>query len=68
MSFFEIFEPGARHQREQRDRQNTLVTPTPSGAAGPLGIDLESGKAAFSMPARPAEEDLDGNEAAEDSG
>ena len=56
MSFFEIFQPGARHQREERDRQNTLVTRPAAGAGGPLGIDLNTGKATFSMPAEPADD------------
>lgn len=68
MSFFEIFQPGARHQREERDRQNTLISETPAGAAGPLGIDLESGKATFSMPAPTTEEDVDNPDARGDEG
>jgi len=51
LSFFEIFQPGLRHLREERDRQKTLVTrPTHGGAGGPLGIDLKTGKATFTMP------------------
>lgn len=59
MSFFEIFQPGARHQREERDRQRILVREQPIGAPGPLGIDLDSGTATFQMPAKFAGEDPD---------
>lgn len=45
MSFFEIFNPGERYMREEKDRQKMLVSkPTPGGGA-PLGIDLDGGKA-----------------------
>lgn len=52
MSFFEIFSPGLRHLREERDRLKTLITRPTIGGGGPLGIDLASGKAAFTMPAK----------------
>lgn len=51
MSFLEIFQPGLKHQREERDRQKTLVSEPTHGAEGPLGIDLEGGKATINMPA-----------------
>lgn len=52
MSFFEIFQPGLRHLREERDRLKTLVSkPTPGGGA-PLGIDLDTGKATIRLPAQ----------------
>ncbi|MET0692312.1 MAG: DUF6191 domain-containing protein [Propionibacteriaceae bacterium] len=58
MSFFEIFQPGLRHLREERDRQKTLVTrPTHGGGGGPLGIDLDTGKATFTMPSKASAED-----------
>ncbi|HEX8510887.1 MAG TPA: DUF6191 domain-containing protein [Propionibacteriaceae bacterium] len=53
MSFFEIFQPGLRHLREERDRHNTLVSRPAAGGRGPLGIDLDSGTATISMPAQP---------------
>ena len=52
MSFFEIFQPGLRHLREERERQQSLVVEPKSGAKGPLGIDLDSGRASFTMPGR----------------
>jgi hypothetical protein len=59
VSLFEIFQPGLRHLREERDRQKTLVArPTPGGGA-PLGIDLDSGTAVIpagaGRPSGPAE-------------
>ena len=54
MSFFEIFSPGLRHQREERDRLKTLIARPNHGAGGPLGIDLDRGKATIPMPVRPA--------------
>lgn len=53
MSFLEIFQPGLRHLREERDRQKMTVSkPTPGGGA-PLGIDLEAGVARIRI-TRPA--------------
>ncbi len=54
MSFFEIFQPEARHLREEKDRQKMLVSkPTPGGGA-PLGIDLANGVATITIRAKPA--------------
>jgi hypothetical protein len=54
MSFFELFQPGLRHLREERDRQKSVVAnPKHGGSGGPLGIDLSGGTARFAMPARP---------------
>ena len=54
MSFFELFQPGLRHLREERDRQKSVVAnPKHGGSGGPLGIDLSGGTARFVMPARP---------------
>lgn len=53
MSFLELFQPGLRHLREERERHQSQVTRPKHGAKGPLGIDLDSGKASFSMPAKP---------------
>lgn len=60
MSFLEIFQPGLKHLREERDRQKIVVHPAKHGADGPLGIDLNSGTATFLMPA-PAAEPLPGS-------
>jgi hypothetical protein len=51
--FLEIFQPGLKHLREERDRLKTLVSRPTHGADGPLGIDLDSGKATIKMPAKP---------------
>ena len=54
MSFFELFQPGLRHLREERDRQKSVVAnPKHGGSGGPLGIDLSGGTAKFVMPTRP---------------
>jgi hypothetical protein len=53
VSFFEIFQPGMRHLREERDRQNMLVSKPTHGGGAPLGIDLEAGIATIRI-ARPA--------------
>lgn len=62
MSFFEIFQPGLRHLREERERQQSLVTEPKHGARGPLGIDLDSGKASFTMPTAPEADQPDGDQ------
>lgn len=41
--FFEIFNPGQRHWREQRDFDKVAVVPTRKGGKGPLQIDLDDG-------------------------
>jgi hypothetical protein len=53
VSFFEIFQPGMRHLREERDRQNMLVSKPTYGGGAPLGIDLEAGIATIKI-SRPA--------------
>ena len=50
MSFFEIFQPGLRHLREEKDRLKSLVARPTHGGGAPLGIDLDTGKATFTMP------------------
>ncbi len=55
MSVFEFFQPGLRYLREEKDRQRMLVVRPAHGGRGPLGIDLDTGKATFTMP---AEEEL----------
>ena len=52
--FFEVFNPGYRHTREQRDLEKILVVEQKKGGAGPKPLDLESGRAELWMPARPA--------------
>ena len=49
MSFLEIFQPGLKHLREERDRQKMLVVHPSHGARAPMGIDLDAGKATISL-------------------
>jgi hypothetical protein len=49
MSFLEIFEPGLKHLREEKDRQKMLVVRPSHGGRAPLGIDLDAGTATFSV-------------------
>jgi hypothetical protein len=57
MSFLEIFQPGLRHLREERERQRTDVA-HPKKGGPPLGIDLDAGTARIVVP-RPAPSDPD---------
>ena len=52
MSFFEIFQPGLKYLREEKDRQKMLVSKPTHGGGAPLGIDLEGGTAKISIPGR----------------
>lgn len=60
--FFEIFNPGQRHAREQRDLENTQVVDYGKGAWGPKPHDLESGSVEIRLPkkSRPAADDAEG--------
>jgi Family of unknown function (DUF6191) len=49
MSFLEIFQPGLKHLREERDRQKMLVVRPSHGGGAPMGIDLDAGKATISI-------------------
>ena len=49
MSFLEIFQPGLKHLREERDRQKMLVFRPSHGAGAPIGIDLDAGNATISV-------------------
>ena len=51
MSFFEIFQPGLQHLREERDRRRMLIVRPNHGGGAPLGIDLDAGTATISLPA-----------------
>jgi hypothetical protein len=55
MSFGEIFNPGLRYLREEKDRQKMLVSKPTHGGGAPLGIDLEAGIAKITV-RRPAPE------------
>ena len=59
MSFFEIFNPGMKHLREERDRQNMLVSRPTHGGGSPLGIDLEGGKAKISLPGHTTSQEVE---------
>ncbi len=50
--FFEIFQPGFRHQREQQDLDKILVVEGKLGGTGPRPLDLESGAVTIVMPRR----------------
>ena len=49
MSFFEIFQPGLKYLREEKDRQKMLVSKPTHGGGAPLGIDLDGGTAKISI-------------------
>ena len=48
--FFEIFEPGLRHLREQRDLDKILVVENDQGGTGPQPLDLDSGRVVLRPP------------------
>jgi hypothetical protein len=56
MSFLEIFQPGLKHLREEKDRQRMLVIRPSHGGGPPLGIDLDAGTASIVVP-RHAQQD-----------
>lgn len=41
--FFQIFQPGFRHQQEQRDLEKVLIVEEDAGGSGPKPLDLDSG-------------------------
>jgi hypothetical protein len=47
-SFIEIFNPGHKHLREERDRKR-IEAQIPESAGPPLGIDLDRGVAHISL-------------------
>ena len=51
MSFFEIFNPGERFRREQRDLEKVLVLTDAQGGDGPQPLDLDSGSVVLRVPA-----------------
>jgi hypothetical protein len=53
MSFLEIFQPGLRHLREERERQKLMVARPPAAGRAPLGIDLDAGTAVIPVRSRP---------------
>jgi hypothetical protein len=60
MSFFEIFNPGLRHLREEKERQKMLVSKPTHGGGAPLGIDLDGGTAKITIrPKQPPAADVE---------
>ncbi|MCW2805286.1 MAG: hypothetical protein JWN06_3503 [Propionibacteriaceae bacterium] len=60
MSFFEIFNPGLRHLREEKERQKMLVSKPTHGGGPPLGIDLDGGTAKITIrPKQPPADDVE---------
>lgn len=53
--FFELFNPGLRHQREQQDLEKVLVVDQLKGGTGPRPLDLDSGSVVLRLPGRAAE-------------
>jgi hypothetical protein len=49
MSFFELFQPGLKYLREEKDRQKILVAQPSHGGGAPLGIDLDAGTAKIAI-------------------
>jgi len=45
MSFMEIFQPGLRYLRDERDRQRMDVAYPTNGGNPPIDIDLDAGTA-----------------------
>jgi Family of unknown function (DUF6191) len=52
MSFFELFQPGLKYLREEKDRQKILVAQPSHGGGAPLGIDLDAGTAKITIAPR----------------
>ena len=55
--FFEIFEPGLRHLREQKDLEKILIVEADKGGSGPEPLDLESGSVVLRVPPPPKPKD-----------
>jgi Family of unknown function (DUF6191) len=49
VSFFELFQPGLKHLREEKERQKMLVSKPTHGGGAPLGIDLDAGTAKITI-------------------
>jgi Family of unknown function (DUF6191) len=52
VTFFELFQPGLRHLREEEERQKMLVSKPTHGGGAPLGIDLDAGTAKITITPR----------------
>jgi Family of unknown function (DUF6191) len=63
VSFLEIFHPGLKHLREERDRQKMLVVRPSHGGGAPMGIDLDAGTATIAVtPSQLELEEPEGND------
>ena len=51
MSFMEIFQPGLKYLREERDRRRMDVAYPTNGGNPPIDIDLDAGTATILVPA-----------------
>jgi hypothetical protein len=49
VTFLELFQPGLRHLREEKERQKMLVSKPTHGGGAPLGIDLNAGTAKITI-------------------
>ena len=49
VTFFELFQPGLKHLREEKERQRMLVSKPTHGGGAPLGIDLDAGTAKITI-------------------
>jgi hypothetical protein len=56
VTFFELFQPGLKYLREEKERQRMLVSKPTHGGGAPLGIDLDAGTAKITI--RPKTPDL----------
>jgi hypothetical protein len=53
VSFFELFQPGLKYLREEKDRQKILIAKPSHGGGAPLGIDLDAGTAKITIAPKP---------------
>jgi hypothetical protein len=49
VTFFELFQPGLKYLREEKERQKMLVSKPTHGGGAPLGIDLDAGTAKITI-------------------
>lgn len=63
--FLQIFQPGLRHQQEQRDLEKIFVVDEEAGGPGTKTHDLESGEVTIKIPKRTAAEPDDTAEESE---
>lgn len=60
--FLQIFQPGLRHQQEQRDLEKIFVVDEEAGGPGSKTHDLESGEVTIKIPKRASAEPSDETE------